>query len=272
MTANRSRFNASGSNRATGRLSMRPVISMSAGGDASSPADTAFLLQGVRSTDLLAHIRRVADLVRCVHLRAVCAPRPRCSASRRRSNARSSCRRLDDDPVRFARLVRDRLRPARAFFVRDVAEAEALVRQFSVRRSRRAVCGSGPPMIPWKRGTPPAQPCARRSPRCPRSTTGARAKRRWPKSPISIRSCANSAASSSACKTAGFGSCAIRGSRSKQTWAFRAKTFCRRSRPRAKPLNCVRWATRISCGASATRCGPPTWIGSSEPRWCCRCA
>ncbi len=102
------------------------VISMSAGGDASSPADTAFLLQGVRSPDLLAHIRRVADLYDAFIFAPYGAATTLLGIAAAVERA-IVMPRLDDDPVRFARLVRDRLRPARAFFVRDVAEAEALV-------------------------------------------------------------------------------------------------------------------------------------------------
>jgi GT2 family glycosyltransferase len=102
------------------------VLSMSAGGDGSSPEDTAFLLQGVRSPDLLAHIRRVADLYDAFIFA------PYATATTLLGIAAAVERaivmpRLDDDPIRFARLVRDRLRPARAFFVRDFVEAEALV-------------------------------------------------------------------------------------------------------------------------------------------------
>lgn len=102
------------------------VLSMSGGGDASSPADIAFILEGVRSPDLIAHIRRVADAYDAF----IFAPY---AASTTLLGIAASVERaivmpqVDADPLRFARLVRDRLRPARAFFFRDAAEAEALV-------------------------------------------------------------------------------------------------------------------------------------------------
>ena len=99
---------------------------MSGGGDASSPVDTAFLLEGIRSPDLLAHVRRVADSYDAF----VFAPY---AAATTLLGIAAAVERavvmplLDADPIRFARLVRDRLRPARAFFVRDAGEAEALL-------------------------------------------------------------------------------------------------------------------------------------------------
>jgi GT2 family glycosyltransferase len=102
------------------------VISMSGGGDASSPIDIAFLLQGVRSPDLLAHIRRVADSYDAFVFAPYSAATTLLGIGAAVERA-IVMPRLDDDPIRFARLMRDRLRPARAFFTRDAAETEALL-------------------------------------------------------------------------------------------------------------------------------------------------
>lgn len=101
------------------------VLSMSAGGDATSPLDTAFLLQGVRSSDLLAHIRRVADSYDAFVFTPYAASTTLLGIAAAVERA-IVMPQLDGDPIRFARLVRDRLRPARAFFVRDAVESEAL--------------------------------------------------------------------------------------------------------------------------------------------------
>jgi GT2 family glycosyltransferase len=101
------------------------VLAISGAGDASSPGDTAFLREGVRSPDLLAHLRRVADSYDAF----VFAPY---AAATTLLGVATAVERaivlplLDDDAVRFSRVVRDRLRAARAFFVRDAAEGEAL--------------------------------------------------------------------------------------------------------------------------------------------------
>lgn len=114
------------------------VLSMSGGGDATSPLDTAFLLQGVRSPDLVAHIRRVADFYDAF----VFAPY---SAATSLLGIAATVERaivmpqLDDDPIRFARLIRDRLRPARAFLVRNAAEAEALLAVLGAEIARRCL-------------------------------------------------------------------------------------------------------------------------------------
>jgi GT2 family glycosyltransferase len=101
------------------------LLAISGAGDASSPGDTAFLREGVRSPDLFAHIRRVADSYDAF----VFAPY---AASTTLLGIATAVERavvlplLDGDPLRFSRVVRDRLRSARAFFVRDAAEGEAL--------------------------------------------------------------------------------------------------------------------------------------------------
>jgi hypothetical protein len=97
------------------------VLSMSSGGDATSPLDTAFVLQGVRSADLLAHIRRVADAYDAFIFTPYAAATTLLGIAAAVERA-IVMPQLDGDPIRFARLVRDRLRPARAFFVRSAAE------------------------------------------------------------------------------------------------------------------------------------------------------
>ena len=88
--------------------------------------DLTFVREGVRSPDLITHINRVVDAydafvfwpyesattlegISVVAERAIVMPR------------------LNADPLRFARIVRERLRNARAFFVRDEVEHDALV-------------------------------------------------------------------------------------------------------------------------------------------------
>lgn len=101
------------------------VLAIGGAGDASSPGDTAFLREGVRSPDLLAHLRRVADSYDAFLFAPYAASTTLLGISTAVERA-IVLPLLDDDPLRFARVIRDRLRAARAFFVRDEAESSAL--------------------------------------------------------------------------------------------------------------------------------------------------
>ncbi len=104
----------------------RALLELTSSDRRSSQADEIFLNEGVRSPGLLAHLRRVADAYDAfiftpynagttlqalpfVGERAIVMPQ------------------LDRDPLRFARVVRERLASARAFLLRDQAEYDALV-------------------------------------------------------------------------------------------------------------------------------------------------
>lgn len=104
----------------------RAVLALSVSGPGSPSQEDDFLREGVRSPDLLSHLRRVTDAfdaflfvsygatttllgVPVVAERAIVFP----------------C--LDDDPLRLSRVVRDRLTPARAFLVKDQREHDELI-------------------------------------------------------------------------------------------------------------------------------------------------
>jgi len=142
-------------------------------------------VEGVRSPDLITHINRVVDAydafvfwpyesattlegISVVAERAIVMPR------------------LNADPLRFARIVRERLRNARAFFVRDEVEHDALVTLLGsdIERHVRVIV---PRATARWRGMKRPAPSSTRSSRCRHSMTAGRCSRHSPKSPTSIR-------------------------------------------------------------------------------------